>query len=46
MVAERQVPPDEPTAYALVEFGNGFFAIFGLASMPLTASEVKRPREM
>jgi hypothetical protein len=30
MVAEGQVPPDEPAAYALEEFGNGFLTIFWL----------------
>src|SRR6266536_4798034 len=28
MVAEGQVPPDEPTSYALAEFGNSFLTIF------------------
>ena len=48
MMAEGQVPGDELASYALEEFGNGFLTIFRLilASMPLTASEVKRPREM
>src|SRR5262249_48408794 len=28
MVTEGQVPPDEPTSYALAEFGNSFLTIF------------------
>jgi hypothetical protein len=31
MVAEGQVPPDEPAAYAFEEFGNGFLTIFRLS---------------
>jgi hypothetical protein len=31
MVAKSQVPPDEPTAYALGELGNGFLTIFRLS---------------
>ncbi len=48
MVAKSQIPPDELAAYALEEFGNGFLSsrFSGLASMPLIAFEVKRPREM
>jgi hypothetical protein len=30
MVPEGQLPPDEPAAYALEEFGNGFLTIFWL----------------
>ena len=44
VVTKGQVPPDEPTAYALKELGNGFLTIFWLASVPLTASDVNRPR--
>ena len=46
MPAKGQVPPDEPASDTLAEFGDGFLTIFGLATMPLTASEEKRPREM
>jgi hypothetical protein len=35
MVAEGQVPPDEPTAYVLEEFGNGFLTIFRLSQHAL-----------
>jgi hypothetical protein len=31
MVAEGQVPPDEPAAYALEEFGYSFLTIFWLS---------------
>jgi hypothetical protein len=31
MVAEGQVPPDEPTSYALEELGNSFLTIFWLS---------------
>ena len=30
MMAEGKVPPNEPAAYVLEEFGNGFLTIFGL----------------
>jgi hypothetical protein len=46
MAAKGQVPLDEPASDTLEEFGNGFLTIFRLTTMPLTASEVKRPREM
>jgi hypothetical protein len=35
MVAERQVPPDEPTSYTLEEFRNGFLTIFWLSQHAL-----------
>jgi len=31
MASQSQVPPDEPTAYALEELGNGFLTIFWLS---------------
>jgi hypothetical protein len=31
VVTKGQVPPDEPTAYALEELGNGFLTIFWLS---------------
>ena len=37
VVTKGQVPPDEPTAYALEEFGNGFLTIFWL-SQPVDRS--------
>jgi hypothetical protein len=46
MVAEGQVPPDELASDTLEEFGDSSSRFSGLATMPLTASEVKRPREM
>ena len=46
MVAEGQVPPDELASDTLEEFGNGLLTIFRVSTIPLTASEVKRPREM
>src|SRR5882762_2362777 len=35
MVAEGQVPPDEPSSYAFEELGNGLLAIFGLSQHAL-----------
>jgi hypothetical protein len=46
MGAEGQIPADELTADALEESRNGSSRFSGLAIMPLTASVVKRPREM
>ena len=48
MVAECQVPPYELTSNTLEEFGNRFLTIFWLCqhALDMTASEVKRPREM
>jgi len=43
---ESQVPPDETTSYTLKSLANGFLTIFRLSQHALTASAVKRPREM
>ena len=46
MAAKGQVPLDEPASDTLEELETASLRFSGLATMPLTASEVKRPREM
>src|SRR5262245_2474849 len=43
MVAEGQVPADEPASYALEEFGNGFLTIFWLSQHALDGVRSKTP---
>jgi hypothetical protein len=46
-VAEGQVPPDEPAANTLAEFGDSFLTIFRVSHHALDGtSEIKRPREL
>jgi len=44
MVAEGQVPADEPASYALEEFGNGFLTIFWLIPGPSNCDSRAIPR--
>ena len=43
MVAEGQVPPDEPASHTLEEFGNGFLTIFRLSQHALDGVRSETP---
>ena len=46
VVTKCQIPRDEPTSDALEELATASSQFSGLASIPLMASDVNRPREM